>query len=171
MIQLDKKAVFIDRDGVINSDEGHYYIHKPEDFVLNEGIIEGLKLLQDAGFVLIIITNQGGIAKGLYTSDDMNRVHELLIKTLSEKGITITDIFYCPHHDSISSCSCRKPKPGMIFEAIKKHFINPKTSYLIGDSDRDIEAGNQARLKKSIKIQTNHSIIPACKAILNDLQK
>ena len=90
------KAVFLDRDGTINSDEGHYYIYKPEDFVFNPGVIEGLKRLQKAGYLLIVITNQGGIAKGIYTREDMFKVHEKMCAELEKHGVTLTKIYYCP---------------------------------------------------------------------------
>lgn len=160
------KAVFIDRDGVINNDEGHYYIYKPKDFRLNEGILQGLKLLQDAGYKLIVITNQGGIAKGQYTEDNVEMVHGHFLQVMFDNGIRITDIYYCPHHDSVEDCDCRKPKPGMILQAIDEHNIDPKQSYLIGDSPRDIEAGERAGLKQCFQIESNHSILPVCQTII-----
>lgn len=160
------KAVFIDRDGVINNDEGHYYIYRTEDFKLNIDITEGLKLLQDAGYKLIAVTNQGGVAKGEYSIEDIEKVHEYFLALMKKDGIHITDIYYCPHHDSVSTCECRKPKPGMILEAIKKHNIDPNSSFLIGDSARDIQAGEAAGLKQCFKIEANTSILPACKVII-----
>jgi D-glycero-D-manno-heptose 1,7-bisphosphate phosphatase len=161
------KAVFIDRDGVINSDEGHYYIFKVEDFKLNPDIVEGLKLLQDAGFLLVVITNQGGVAKGIYTHTDVALVHGYMASELGKHGIALTDVFYCPHHESVAACDCRKPSPKMILDACQKHHINPNTSFLIGDSARDIEAGNAAGLKNCYKIDANSSILGACKQIIN----
>ncbi|MCG8579834.1 MAG: HAD family hydrolase [Bacteroidales bacterium] len=161
------KAVFIDRDGVINNDEGHYYIYKVKDFKLNPGIIEGLKLLQDAGFKLFVITNQGGVAKGEYSEDDVEIVHGHFLQLMFDNDIRITDIYYCPHHESVEDCDCRKPKPGMINQACDEHQIDKAASYLIGDSHRDIEAGNAAGLKQSIKIAKNSSIIDVCNTIIN----
>ena len=160
------QAVFIDRDGVINNDEGHYYIYKPEDFKLNNGIIEGLSLLQKSGFKLIIVTNQGGVAKGEYTEGDVHKVHQHFLNLMAEAGIVISDIYYCPHHNKIADCDCRKPKPGMILKALKEHKIDPEASYLIGDSPRDIEAGEKAGLKQCFKIEANNSIVPVCKLII-----
>ena len=85
-----KKAVFFDRDGTINSDKGHYYIHKPQDFVFNPGVIEGMKKLQDAGYLLFVITNQGGIAKGIYTKADVEAVHRKMCDELAACGFAIT---------------------------------------------------------------------------------
>lgn len=164
---MSQKAVFIDRDGVINNDEGHYYIYKAKDFKLNKGIIEGLKLLQSAGYKLFVITNQGGVAKGKYTEDDVENVHGHFLQLMFDNDIRITDIYYCPHHDSIAPCDCRKPKPGMILQAIDEHQIDPSKSFLIGDSDRDIEAGEAAGLRQCFKIEKNSSIIPVCNEILS----
>nr|WP_319401466.1 HAD family hydrolase [uncultured Carboxylicivirga sp.] len=160
------KALFIDRDGVINNDEGHYYIFKPENFKLNEGIIEGLQMMQNNGFKIIVITNQGGVAKGEYTEDDVAKVHQHFLGLMKEAGINITDIYYCPHHNKIADCDCRKPKPGMILKAIEEHQIDKSQSYMIGDSPRDVEAGKNAGLKQCFKIEKNHSIVPVCKSII-----
>lgn len=161
------KAVFIDRDGVINNDEGHYYIFKPEDFKINKDIIEGFKSLINAGYKLIIVTNQGGVAKGEYSEDDIKKVHKYLQDQLRKNNIVLTAIYYCPHHNSVSECECRKPKPGMILRAIDEHQIDASKSFLIGDSKRDIEAGEKAGLKQCYKIEANTSILPACNSIIN----
>lgn len=163
----NKKAVFLDRDGVINSDEGHYYIYRKEDFVINPGVFEGLRMLVDAGFCLVVITNQGGVAKGIYTVDEVDAVHNYLKTQLAERGISLTDIFYCPHHESVAPCDCRKPSPKMILDACKKHGIDPELSYLIGDSGRDIEAGQAAGLKQCYKVAPNSSIVDVCRSIAN----
>ena len=159
------KAVFIDRDGVINDDTGHYYVYKIQDFKINVGIIEGLKILSNAGFKLIVITNQAGIAKGVYSYKEVEKVHQYLISELKREGINLTDIYYCPHHESVALCDCRKPKPGMILKAVEQYNIDPGKSFLIGDSDRDIEAGQAARLGKCYKIESNESILDICKEI------
>jgi D-glycero-D-manno-heptose 1,7-bisphosphate phosphatase len=161
-----QKAVFLDRDGVINSDEGHYYIYKVEDYVINDGIREGLKMLQNAGFLLIVITNQGGVAKGEYSLDDVALVHHHLRSELAKSDIHLTDIYFCPHHESVSQCDCRKPSPKMIVDAMEKYEIDASQSFLIGDSTRDIEAGEKAGLKQCFKIKANSSIILACEQIL-----
>ncbi len=160
------KAVFIDRDGVINNDEGHYYIYKPEEFKLNRDVIDGLRLLQDNGFLLVVVTNQGGVAKGEYSEDDIQKVHQYFIDLMTREDIKITKIYYCPHHDKIMNCDCRKPKPGMILRALDELNIDPDQSYLIGDSPRDIEAGERAGLKQCFKIEANHSILPVCQTIV-----
>ncbi|MCT4587986.1 MAG: HAD family hydrolase [Carboxylicivirga sp.] len=163
---MSHKAVFIDRDGVINNDEGHYYIHKVKDFKLNDGIIEGLKKLQDAGYKLFVITNQGGVAKGEYSEDDVERIHGHFLQIMFDNDIRITDIYYCPHHDSLEACDCRKPQPGMILQAIDEHQIDASKAYLIGDSERDIQAGEAAGLKQCFLIDKNTSILPVVDTII-----
>lgn len=160
-----QKAIFFDRDGVINSDVGHYYIFRIEDFVINEGIIPSLKKLSENGYKLFIVTNQGGIAKGIYTESDVNKVHKYLINSLEKNNITIEEIYFCPHHESISPCECRKPKPYFINKAIKDYDIDPEQSYLIGDSLRDIQAAEAAGIK-GIKIEPNENILKYCTQII-----
>jgi D-glycero-D-manno-heptose 1,7-bisphosphate phosphatase len=160
-----QKAIFFDRDGVINSDVGHYYIFRIEDFIINEGIIPSLKKLSENGYKLFIVTNQGGIAKGIYTESDVNKVHKYLINSLEKNNITIEEIYFCPHHESISPCECRKPKPYFINKAIKDYDIDPEQSYLIGDSLRDIQAAEAAGIK-GIKIEPNENILKYCTQII-----
>lgn len=159
------KAVFIDRDGVINSDVGHYYIYRPEDFVLNAGLIEALKLWRDAGFIFIVITNQGGINKGEYTNNDVEMVHEKLRHLLAEEGIDIKEIYYCPHHDKFQKCLCRKPGNLNIEKGIARFNIDRTQSWMIGDSPRDIEAGKASGLQ-TLKIDSNQNMLPLVKEIL-----
>lgn len=162
-----QKAIFLDRDGVINSDIGHYYIYRVEDFIINKGIISSLKRFQDAGYLLFIVSNQGGVAKGIYSCEDVNKVHAYLENILTENSISIQEIFYCPHHESVATCNCRKPSPYMINQAINKYKIDNKISYLIGDSKRDIEAAHAAGVK-GIKIEANEDISKYCDQILNE---
>jgi len=159
------KAVFLDRDGVIN-DGTLYYTYKTEDFIFNKGIFEGLTLLQNAGYKLIIITNQGGVAKGIYTLDDVNKVHSYMTEKLQERNITIDAVYFCPHHSDISKCDCRKPGSLMIEQALLKFDIDSNQSYLIGDSERDIIAAEKANVK-AIRIKKNENIEPWCLKIVN----
>ncbi len=160
-----QKAIFLDRDGVINSDVGHYYIFKVEDFVINKGIINSLKRFQEAGYKLFIISNQGGVAKGIYSCDDVDKVHAHLEAKLKENHILLQEIYYCPHHDSVATCECRKPSPYMINRAVEKYDIDINKSYMIGDSKRDIEAAEAAGVK-GIKIEANEDISIHCDKIL-----
>lgn len=160
-----QKAIFLDRDGVINSDIGHYYIYKIKDFIINKGIVNSLKRFQEAGYMLFIVSNQGGVAKGIYSCEDVDQIHAHLEAKLLENNIHIQEIYYCPHHESVASCECRKPSPYMINKAVKKYNIDIKTSYLIGDSKRDIEAAEAAGVK-GIKIEANEDISIYCDKIL-----
>lgn len=149
-------AVFIDRDGVINVDNG--YTYKVSDLSVYKDVYDGLITLQNHGFKLIIVTNQSGIAKGLYNTKQFKHFMDALIINLANKGVYIDDYFYCPHHiDGIVQefsieCDCRKPSPGLIFKAMRKHNINPNKSILIGDKNSDIKAGLNAGIKTNIKI-------------------
>lgn len=162
------KAVFFDRDGTINSDEGHYYIYKPEDFVFNPGVVEGMKHLQDAGYLLFVITNQGGVAKGIYTCEDVDRVHAYMCSELAKQGIQLTKIYYCPHHESVQACECRKPSPYLVNLAVEEFHIDRRQSWFIGDSRRDVECAEAAGVTP-ILIHKNQDITPAIEQILNTL--
>jgi D-glycero-D-manno-heptose 1,7-bisphosphate phosphatase len=143
------KAVFLDRDGVINQERGHY-TYGLEEFILNDGLFEALKVFQDKGFLLIVITNQGGIAKGLYSNADVEILHNYLIETLTKKGIHLTEIYYCPHHPDTGICLCRKPGSLMLEKALARFDIEASKSYFIGDNERDIIAG------KAVDVNTIH---------------
>ena len=137
-------AIFLDRDGVINKEVG--YLSNPEEFEFIDGSIEALKILKEKGYLLIVITNQAGIARGYYSEEKLNRIHEKMVKILEENQIILDDIYFCPHHpDFTGECDCRKPKPGMILKAKKKFQINLKKSYMVGDTLKDIETGHNAQ--------------------------
>lgn len=141
-----KKAVFLDRDGVINRERGDY-TWRWEDFEILPGLIEGLKFLQDKDYLLIVITNQAGIAKGLYTKDDVELLHKRLKQQLNGGGIELTEIYYCPHHNEFGKCLCRKPNSLLLEKAIARFDIDTKNSVFIGDKPRDIKAGESAGVK------------------------
>ena len=141
------KAVFLDRDGVLNQEMGDY-VCKLEDFHVLEYNIPALKELQDRGYMLLVATNQGGLAKGWYSEDELSKMHEKLKRVYQESGVEIKDIFYCPHHpDYTGECDCRKPKPGLLLQGIAKYNIDPARSYFIGDRERDVIAGTAAGVK------------------------
>jgi len=151
------KAIFLDRDGVINNNSGGYYIMNIDDFILNRGIVESLQVFADHGFLLIIISNQGGIAKGLYSKTDCELIHEHLKKILLSQGILITEIYYCPHHPDYGNCLCRKPGFLLFEKAIARFQINTGESWMIGDSEGDIMAAEKVGLR-TIKIESNEDI-------------
>ncbi len=137
------KAVFIDRDGVINKDL-HGYVVDPKDFEFLPGSIEALKKLQKIDYKLIIVTNQSGIGKGLYTKDDLIAVHNYMLSLLKREGIKLDAIYYCPHSPE-ENCNCRKPATGMLERAVKDFNIDPTSSFMIGDKTSDIKAGKDMK--------------------------
>lgn len=142
-MSAQNKALFIDRDGTINIEK--HYVYRKEDFVFIPGIFDLVKHFTDNGYLIIIITNQSGIARGFYSEDDYNILNDWMINEFKLKGIKITKVYHCPHHpDFTGLCNCRKPKPGMILQAIKEFNINPSASVLIGDKKSDILAGENA---------------------------
>ena len=151
------KAIFIDRDGTINNDEGHYYICRNEDFKLNNGVVESLKILQNKDYIIIVISNQSGVAKNIYTKQDVEEVNNFMLSQFKERDINIEEIYYCPHHPQQSKCLCRKPNSLMLEKAIARYNIDIKKSYFIGDSERDVEAGKNAGLN-TIKINKNDDL-------------
>lgn len=143
------RAIFLDRDGVINVDRG--YVCRPEDFVFFPGALEALLDFQKKGYLLIIVTNQSGIGRGYYTLGDFEHLMEWMKKKLSAHGIFLHAIYFCPHHPS-QECDCRKPKPGMILRAAKDFGIDLKNSWMIGDKPSDIKAGLAAGVGHTILI-------------------
>jgi len=140
------RAVFFDRDGVINNDDGFYYVFNPEDFSLNPGVIELLTWLKSENFLLLIVSNQGGISRGIYTKADTERVHAKMNSILNEYDLRFDEIYYCPHHPDNQKCLCRKPGIVQIEKAIARFSIDAKNSFFIGDRDTDVETGKKAGL-------------------------
>jgi D-glycero-D-manno-heptose 1,7-bisphosphate phosphatase len=158
MLRQRKKAVFLDRDGVINRKGSSYYIFREEEFIFNKGVTEALAYFASKGYLLIVITNQGGIAKGIFNVAQLEKLHGFMKEKLNEAKISITDIYYCPHHPDISKCKCRKPGTLLFEKAIRKYHIDTKNSYMIGDSDIDIEAAKKAGIT-GIKLTTNGNMM------------
>ena len=138
------KVIFLDRDGTINKDYG--YVYKKEDLVFLPGVVEGLKLLQDNGYMLIIITNQSGISRKYFSIDDYNIFNSYLINELKKYNIEIKDVYMCPHRDE-DNCECRKPKTKLFLDAIKKYNIDLDNSYAIGDKERDLTICDETNIK------------------------
>lgn len=139
-----KKALFLDRDGVINVDSG--YVYKKEDFIFIDGVFKTLKNYQDLGYLLIIITNQSGINRGYYTEDEYQALCRYIDEEFKKENIHISEIFHCPHTPD-EGCECRKPKPKMIFQAKEKFDIDLENSIMIGDKLSDMQAGFNAKIK------------------------
>ena len=147
-----KKALFLDRDGTINVDKG--YVFKAADFEFQTGIFELVQQYSNEGFLIFVITNQSGIARGMYTEAEYGKLTQWMVKKFAERNIRIEKVYHCPHLPEINGpCECRKPKPGMIVQAMNEYGINPKLSVLIGDSERDLLAGKNAGIGKNLYIQ------------------
>ncbi|GAA4449207.1 hypothetical protein GCM10023189_08320 [Nibrella saemangeumensis] len=139
-----KKAIFLDRDGVLNEDRVDY-VYRTEDMVIPDGVAEGLQLLKEAGYLLIVVTNQAGIAKGIYTRDDVMRCHQYI---QTKCGNVLDDIYYCPHHPDYTSRSlARKPESLLLEKAIAKYNIDVSGSWMFGDALRDIQAGRRVGVR------------------------
>lgn len=156
---MNRKALFLDRDGIINQEKN--YVHRIGDFEFMDGIFDLLSYAQSQNYLLIIVTNQAGIARGYYSEDDFHRLNSWMLKQFREKGIHITQVYYCPYHPTHGigeykkESEFRKPGPGMILQALKEHGIDPSESLLIGDKESDIEAGVKAGLQKSILLKSD----------------
>lgn len=162
------KAAFIDRDGVINEERN--YVHRIEDFVLLPGVAEGLALLRDAGYRLVVVTNQAGIARGYYDQAAMDRLHDHLRAQLADAGVSLDAIYFCPHHPQGSvatlavDCDCRKPAPGMLLQAAKDLDLDLSASVLVGDKLSDIQAGRRAGVHRAVLVESGHAVEPAARA-------
>jgi len=151
------KALFLDRDGVINHDPGDYTM-KLDEFVILPGAITSLKKWHDLGYLLIVITNQGGLAKQLYSETEVEAMHQYFQGQCVYHGFQIEAFYFCPHHaDFTGKCLCRKPGSLMIEKALHKFNIDPSQSFMIGDRDRDVQCAEYAGVK-GIKIDTNSKI-------------
>jgi len=142
------RAAFIDRDGVINEDRG--LVHSVQDLVFLPGAVQALRELRSAGYLLVVVTNQSGIARGLYSEADFLELTAHMQRSLLAAGVRLDAVRYCPHLPDASveryrlDCQCRKPRPGMLTGAIEELRITPADSMLIGDRKSDIEAGRSA---------------------------
>ena len=145
------RAIFLDRDGVINQDLG--YVYKKEEFLLIAGVLDALKTFKSLGYLCVIVTNQAGIARGLYSEKNYLQLTNYMLKIFNENNIKIDGVYHCPHHpDFTGKCICRKPNPGMILSAAEKLNISLSQSYLLGDKNSDVAAGKNAGIINSYKI-------------------
>ncbi len=141
-------AAFLDRDGTIIEDS--HYLGAPDSIVLLPGAVEGMRLLREAGYLLICVTNQSGVARGYFSERELRAIHKRMRTILADNGVPLDGIYYCPHHPDIGDepyqldCDCRKPRPGMLLAAARDLDIDLPASVLIGDAERDIEAGHAA---------------------------
>lgn len=156
-----KKALFLDRDGIINVDHG--YVYKIEEFEFMPKIFDLCKLAVEKGYLIIVITNQSGIGRGKYTELDFEKLTKWMNEQFSINSIYITDVFYCPHHPEkaidhyLKTCDCRKPAPGLINQAVSKYQIDVNKSVFIGDKQSDMLAAESAGVKTRVLFSNNTS--------------
>ncbi len=148
-LNIPTKALFLDRDGIINIDHG--YVNKIEDFTFNEKIFELMHLFIKKHFKLFIVTNQSGIGRGYYSIDDFEKLSKWMLKVLKQEKIEIEAIKFCQHSPE-TKCGCRKPQTGMIDEILKEYNIDLESSWMIGDKQSDIDLATNAKIGKSISI-------------------
>lgn len=159
---MGKKAIFLDRDGTINVDHG--YVHQIDDFQLIEGVGRALKQLQDKGWLLVLVTNQSGIARGYFSEEQFLQLTEWLDWSLDEDyGVVLDGIYYCPHHpegqgEYRENCDCRKPNAGMFSQAIRDLGIDPSQSIMVGDKLEDMLAAQNAGVKTKILVRTGKPV-------------
>ncbi|MEK6546963.1 MAG: HAD family hydrolase [Bacteroidota bacterium] len=141
---MKNKCIFLDRDGVLNVDRVDY-VYRMEEFIIPPGVGEALRALKDAGYLLVIITNQSGIAKGVYKREDVFMIHQAI---QDGTGVALDDIYFCPYHEKFDSHSLtRKPGSLMIEKAAAKYEVDMDASWMVGDHERDITAGTRAGLR------------------------
>ncbi|GAA3551265.1 D-glycero-beta-D-manno-heptose 1,7-bisphosphate 7-phosphatase [Zobellella aerophila] len=166
---MTKPAIFLDRDGVINQDTG--YVSHSDDFIFIDGVIEALKTLKQKGYLLVVVTNQSGIARGLFTEDDFMTLTEWMDWSLADRGVDLDGIYFCPHHPTegkgpnTQACDCRKPAPGMLLDATNELGIDLDASYMVGDKLSDLKAAEAAGVKTKILVRTGKAITPEAEAM------
>jgi histidinol-phosphate phosphatase family protein len=164
----NNKAIFIDRDGVINYNRKDY-VKSWSEFKFIPGAIEAIKKINDAGYLLIIITNQSPIGRKIIDKKTLDNIHLLMLTELSAAGARVDAIYFCPHHPD-DNCECRKPKPGLILKAAKDYNIDLGASWMIGDSDSDLKAGHTAGCK-TVKVTLKKKLINIVDKVLSDLNE
>jgi len=155
---MSNKALFLDRDGIINEDRS--YVYRIEDFVFMEGVFDVLRCAQLRDYRLVVITNQAGIGRGYYTEKDFHRLNTWMLKQLKIENIVIDKVYYCPYHPIHGigkyqkESGCRKPAPGMIVQAAAELNLDVSQSVLLGDKESDIEAGRRAKISTNILLKS-----------------
>ncbi|MBE2893878.1 D-glycero-beta-D-manno-heptose 1,7-bisphosphate 7-phosphatase [Spirabiliibacterium falconis] len=157
------KAIFLDRDGTLNIDYG--YVHTIDDFTFIDGSIEALLELKKMGYLLVLVTNQSGIARGLFSEQAFLTLTEWMDWSLADRGVDLDGIYYCPHlpdgeGEYAIQCDCRKPAAGMLLQAITELQIDPQHSIMVGDKIADIQAGINAGVGCNILVRTGKAITP-----------
>jgi D-glycero-D-manno-heptose 1,7-bisphosphate phosphatase len=161
---MARRAVFLDRDGVINVER--HYLHRIDDFAFVPGAPEALRRLQEAGWKLVVVTNQSGMARGFYTEDDYQRLTRHMDDRLHEAGVHLDAVLHCPHLPDATvaayrlACACRKPAPGMLLHAARALGLNLARSVMVGDKASDLQAGRAAGAGRCLLVRSGQSIDP-----------
>lgn len=164
-----RPAAFIDRDGVVNEERD--YVWRIEDFHLLPGVVQGLQRLQQAGYALVVVTNQAGIARGYYRTEDFHHLSEHLRGLLAAQGVHLDGIYHCPHHPTAGlppwrvDCACRKPRPGMLLQAAQDLGLDLARSFIVGDKASDLQAGAAAGVRWKLLVESGHTPEPAARAL------
>ncbi|MGK4476446.1 D-glycero-beta-D-manno-heptose 1,7-bisphosphate 7-phosphatase [Aeromonas molluscorum] len=154
---MSKAAIFLDRDGVINEDTG--YVSKVDDFHFLPGVIDAMQLLKQKGYLLVVVTNQSGIARGYFSEDDFMNLTEWMDWSLADRGVDLDGIYFCPHHPEHGApCDCRKPEPGMLLLAQQELGIDMSRSYMVGDKPSDLNAAANAKVGQKIMVRTGKPV-------------
>ncbi|KAB8312907.1 D-glycero-beta-D-manno-heptose 1,7-bisphosphate 7-phosphatase [Erwinia endophytica] len=155
-------AIFLDRDGTVNVDHG--YVHEIDHFQFIDGVIDALRELKKMGYALVMVTNQSGIARGIFTEDTFMQLTEWMDWSLADRDIDLDGIYFCPHHpDAVvaeyrQQCDCRKPQPGMLLAAQKELNIDMAASYIVGDKIDDLQAGEAAGVGTKVLVRTGKPV-------------
>ena len=159
---LKQKALFLDRDGVINVDHGYVYQSKKFEFI--EGVFSACKVFYDAGYKIIVVTNQSGIGRGYYSEDDFLLLTDWMKEQFKAHQVSISDVYFCPHHPNkalpayLKQCDCRKPEPGMLLDGIKAYNIDPQKSIMVGDKLSDMQAASKAGIAVKVLVQSGQTL-------------
>ena len=167
------KALFLDRDGVLNVDRG--YVFQIADFEFVPGVFDTLRLAQKLGYKLIVVTNQSGIARGLYTEEDFQRLSAWMLGQLEKEAISIAQVYHCPFHvdgvvpELAIESDMRKPHPGMLLLAQREHDLNMAESIMVGDKISDIEAGQRAKVGTTVFVGEDNAAAPGADKVVGSL--
>ena len=169
---MTAKAVFLDRDGVINVDHG--YVHSIDQFDFIEGIFAACRHFQSRGYLLIVVTNQSGIARGMFTGGDFARLTDWMLQRFHDQGVEIARVYHCPHHPDFGSpserhCNCRKPAPGMLLRAISDFRLEPGQCIMLGDKLADMQAATAAGIGRRVLVRSGQSFGPEVEASADEV--
>ena len=164
-----RPAAFLDRDGVLNEDLG--YVHRVADFHWLPGALQACQRLQAAGYALVVVTNQSGVARGMYSLAEVDALHTHMQQQLADAGVSLIGVYRCPHLPGAEvpayslDCDCRKPKPGMLLQALREHSLDAARSVLVGDKSSDVQAGQAAGVARCIRVGPGQAVADLAAAV------